>query len=469
MNNTFGEFEQRELDACSVYLRTVGGRMPQVDAVDIGQASWADLHQIRSEARKASRRVLKALEKPVLTDEESRKGQSAHDVLMAIYDFAQDEMDRRDSFGQREPLTPEQTGRPLNAGGEARAFDDGGTASFGSRTGWADRSGTEIRVLAPSDSFAERSRHDGPGLGAVLRALVTGPRNDAERRALSEGTDSAGGYTVPTPLAAEFIDRLRAASVCIRAGARTVPLTSETLSIARLETDPTMAWRAENAAIGESDPTFGRVQFQARSLAGLVRVSRELLEDSVNIEAMLMNAFVQQTAVEFDRGCLYGSGSSDEPTGIGVLSGVTEVSMGTNGGALADFDEIIDTIYAMQLANAGDPSAMIYHPRTAAALAKLKDANSNPLSVPEMVAKVPKLATTSVPIDQTQGTAVNASSVLVGDYKRMLIGLRSHLRIEVLKERYADSHQYGFVAFLRGDVQVEHKAAFAKLVGIIPA
>ncbi|HXH53544.1 MAG TPA: phage major capsid protein [Sphingomicrobium sp.] len=459
-------YQDIDFAALKAHARKLGHPLTNCDA-ELNTAGWATLHGIRSGARKAARATLDAI-KGSESEEELAANEKRHEELMSLFDAVQAEIEDRDANGQREPLTHTQRGAPVPGDGEAPAYFDGAAPAYvGSRSGWSDREGREIRVLAPSDSFATRSRYDGPSLGAMLRAMVTGPRNDAERRALAEGTDSAGGYTVPDPLASHFIDRLRAASVTIRAGARTVPMTSDTLSIARLESDPDMGWRAENAAITESDPTFGRVAFQAHSLAGLVRCSRELLEDSVNVEAMLENAFVQATALAFDVGCLYGTGpGNNQPTGLGNISGIASVSMGNNGAALTNYDKIIDTIYELQLANAGDPSAMIYHPRTGAALAKLKDSQNNPLTVPEMVAKVPKLVTTSVPIDQTQGTSTDASSILTGDFKRMLIGLRNSLRIEILKERYADVHQYGFVAFMRGDMQVEHKAAFAKLVGI---
>jgi HK97 family phage major capsid protein len=335
-------------------------------------------------------------------------------------------------------------------------------------SGWSQRNGEEIRVLKPHQRVSTE-HHEGLRLGDTLRALITGPRNDAERRALSEGTDSAGGFTVPDILASQFIDRLRANSVVIRAGARTVPMISDNLSIARQETDPTVAWRNENAAITESDPTFGRVTLQARSLMGMVRLSRELADDSVNVSAMLENAFIQAMAVEFDRAMLYGSGTAPEPRGVSNTSGIGSVSMGVNGATLTNYDNIIDTIYAIQLANAADPTAMIYHPRTGASLAKLKDGQSNPLTVPEMVRKVPALTTTSAPITETQGTATSqCSSIILGNFSEMLIGLRMQLRIVVLQERYADTNQLGIVAGMRGDMQLAHPASFAKLIGVKP-
>lgn len=433
----------------------------------LDEMSAPELIEARHAFKQLSRDLLDSITDDA-ADAEVRKIEKLHALAMTGWDVIRDEEELRSARNAEDEHRARQ--RPTAGDMTVPGVDDGrGGYSSRSHSGWATKDGTEVRVLSRRDSFAsDRSEYRGPSLGAILRAMVTGPRDDAERRALAEGTDSAGGYTVPDPLAAQFIDKLRAASVCMAAGAKTVPMTSDTLAIARLETDPTMAWRAENAAVGESDPTFGRVSFQARSLAGLVRASRELLEDSVNVAPMLENAFIQSTALAFDLGCLYGTGADDQPEGLGVTAGINSVSMGTNGAALTDYDEIIDMIYEMQVDNAGDPSAMIYHPRTGAALAKLKDTQNNPLTVPEMVAKVPKLTTTSVPIDQTQGTAVNASSILSGDFSRMLIGLRNSLRIELLKERYADQLQYGFVAFMRGDVQFEHKASFTKLIGIIP-
>ena len=79
---------------------------------------------------------------------------------------------------------------------------------------------------------------------------------------------------------------------------------------------------------------------------------------------------------------------------------------------------------------------------------------------------MPMLVTTKIPINGGAGT--NESSIFAGDWSRLLIGMRTDLRIEILKERYADTHQYGFVAFLRADVAAEHEAAFTVLEAITP-
>lgn len=333
---------------------------------------------------------------------------------------------------------------------------------------WTDEKGNPVRVLERNQRMATRNDL-GVGFGDYVRALVNGPRNETEKRALSEGTASEGGYTVPAPVSSEFIDKLRAETCAIRAGARTVPMTSASLSMARVDTDPSVTWRLENALINDSDPVFSQLLLEAKACAGLVKVSRELLTDSVNINEILTNCFVQVMARELDRVALWNDGTDDGPVGVAATGGINEVSMGTNGGALTNYDKLIDTIYEMHLDNAGDPTAQIMHPRTQAALAKLKDSQNNPLTVPDMVARVPRMATTSASIAETQGTANNASSILFGNFRNLFIGIRDEVSITVLKERFADYGQVGFLVWMRADVQLAHKASFSRLKGIIPA
>jgi len=334
--------------------------------------------------------------------------------------------------------------------------------------GWSNQKGEQIRVLGPKDSWTTEERGDGIALGDIARAMVTGPRNEFEKRALSEGTDSAGGYTVPAPLAGGFIDALRARSVAIRAGALTVPMETQTLAMARLATDATVAWRAEAGGVSEGDPTFDRVTLTALSLAGIVKVSRELISDSSNLGMMLENTLTKAMALELDRAAIYGDGTSNSPTGVINTSGINTVSMGTNGAALSSYDELIDSVYEMQVDNAGDPTAMIMHPRTSAAIGKLKDTNNNPLTVPPMIARIPQLVTTAAPIDETQGTASNASSIVFGDFPQLLIGMREDINITFLRELYAATGQGAFLVHMRADVQLAHAASFCQLLGIIP-
>lgn len=332
-------------------------------------------------------------------------------------------------------------------------------------------SGKSIQVLGKTDSFADTVQYErGPdfGFGEFVAAMVRGTERADVRNALSEGTDSAGGYTVPKRLMGDLIDKLRAKTTVVQAGAITVPLDTQTTTIARIASDPAAGWRLENAAITESDPTFEAVTFTPRSLAVLVRVSRELLDDSMNIDQALTMAFAGAMAVEVDRVSLIGTGTAPEPRGIFNQTNVNSVSMGTNGAQLSNYSKILDCLYEIQLDNSADPTAMVMHPRTWRTIQGFADSTGQPLQPPPALVGLPSLVTTSVPITQTQGTGTNCSTIITGDFSQLLIGVRQELRIEVIRELFAQNHQYAFVAHLRMDVAVAHPESFCKLVGILP-
>ena len=127
-----------------------------------------------------------------------------HDALMRSFDLIEHEIRQAEA----ESATGDQrdSRRPGSSG--AAAGTDDGSHTYGTRNDWMDERGQPVRVLSRGERLSERS-YTGPTLGDLIRAKVTGPRNEDEKRALSEGTDSAGGYTVPAPLSSDFIDLMR--------------------------------------------------------------------------------------------------------------------------------------------------------------------------------------------------------------------------------------------------------------------
>ena len=338
-----------------------------------------------------------------------------------------------------------------------------------------------VRAIRNNDSFESELRRLYPGhldssgldelrFGDMCRAMVNGPQNDIERRALSEGTDSAGGFTVPTFLSARLIDRLRAKSTIFKAGAQTIPLTTDSNKFAKLATDPTATWRLENASISDNSPTFSELEFTPRSLVSLVKASRELIADSTNMNEALEHAFAEALSLELDRVAFVGSGSAPEPQGLFTMTNVNEVDMGTNGAAVADYSQILDAIQLLEAANADTPTAMVMHSRTKRAYESLVDTTeANRRIPPAAVTELPRLVTTQIPIDQTQGSASNASSIFLGNFSELVVGMRAELQVEVLKERYSENYQFGFLAHLRADIQCWHAESFARIVGVIPS
>src|SRR3546814_3056226 len=71
----------------------------------------------------------------------------------------------------------------------------------------------------------------------------------------------------------------------------------------------------------------------------------------------------------------------------------------------------------------------------------MKDGNGQQLMRPKMLDPAAFLSTTSIEINETQGTSSNASRIYAGFYPDLFIGMRSELRVVVLRERYADAHR----------------------------
>ena len=372
----------------------------------------------------------------------------------------------------------DENGNPVELGREDRTGSDDLLAGS-----WRDQSGRTVRTYRPGQSIAASHGVDremqGVGIGAILRALITGPRSEVERRALAEGTNSAGGFTVPLALSAQFYDLVRAKSVCARAGAQTIIMDTETLKMAKLLTDIPAGWRSENGPVAASDPTFGAVELKARSLAGLITLSRELVADSLNIEAMLAAAVAAKFATEIDRVCLVGTGTPPEPKGIRNTSGIAQryLGAGADGGAIADHGFLLNLRGDLETANAS-PTAYVMHPRTALAVASLKEVAGQWISIPEWVAGTGLLAdgatpakfmtTTAMPIDETRGVSVNASTCIAGDFRSLILGLRERISIEIVPGLGAGNGQVSLVVHARADCSVVRATDFAACGGIIP-
>jgi len=337
--------------------------------------------------------------------------------------------------------------------------------------------GSHEDYLEASDRLVDYIRRErgitppegGVNLGNLMRAMVLGPRNELEAQALHRGADSAGGYAVPDEYAAEVIDLMRAKTAVVQAGARTVPLDAARTHFLRIESDPVAGWRLERDQVKESDMTFGRTTFIPQSLAVIVKATRELLEDGMNVDSALRNALAAAFAQEIDRVALFGSGEDAEPRGVVNTPGVQVYELAENGEPVTSYTPIVRARGMLLQRNANEPTAAIMAPRTATAFEELTDSTGQPLQRPRAIADLPFLATTLVPIDEEYGTAQNASRVVVGDYRQLWIGIRTGFRIEVLTELFAGTMEVAFLAHLRADVQVAQPPAFVDIRGFIPA
>ena len=351
----------------------------------------------------------------------------------------------------------------LGMPGSSRSANSSASRFYDVRTGEAIRSwdsSTSIETMREGLDPEEVEICRGLNFGSFLRAIALGSRNEQEQRVLSIGTPSAGGFTVPQPLMVEFIDNLRNEAVVLAAGGVVIPMESKTLDIARLDTDPTPTWRAEGAAVSASDAVFSQVKLDAQDLSVEVVASRELVQDSSNLEAILMRSFVQTFAVELDRVALVGSGTGAEPEGVLNATGVTEIDLVAT--TMTRYQTLVALRRDVQKAN-GKPTSWVMNHTTQSELAGLEDTTNQPLQAPTYFSELDAFATGGVPDDEGAGS--NESPVFVGNWSDLLIGIRHDTSISLNPFLKAGTGEISFFVHLRADVKLVRPASFGRIIG----
>ncbi len=158
-------------------------------------------------------------------------------------------------------------------------------------------------------------------------------------KAMTEGTDSAGGFVVPEEFAAE-VNRVVEDFGLVPKFARKFPMRSDVMNVPRLSATVAVYYPGEATAGTPSQPTFERVVLTAKTLVGLTPFSNELLADAnVSVVDLLVELFAEAIAGELDNQGFTGSGSPF--TGIFSDGDVTKVYIGANAtGGDTSFDDV---------------------------------------------------------------------------------------------------------------------------------
>jgi len=357
---------------------------------------------------------------------------------------------------------------------KAQIPDRPGDLARGALT-FRDIHGREVRAL----NRGERLSGDlAPGsIGRQIAALVCGRVSELppeERSGMLSSTDTSGGYLLGSPVSGAVIDLARSASVCIAAGAQTVPITTSELTLARLTGDGAAHWRGEGVAVQSTDLTFGAVTLRPKTLACIIPISVELAADAPNVGQLIEGALQKSMGLALDQAALLGTGAGEQPLGIVNYPGINSV---TSVGTPADYDKVREAVGKIITANyAGgvEGLAWINSPRTAEDYDGIEDGDGNPIVLSPWTAKLQRFVTTSIPITLVGG----AESVgIIGDFTQLVFGIRQQLMIRILDSgsvtdssgttwNAASQLMRLVVAYLRADTCLLQPAHFCKLTGI---
>lgn len=271
-----------------------------------------------------------------LTVEEGRE----IDELAAEFDRLRNEIDRRARVSAQSQLLEAPQGRQTDADEEVEEEEEHAPvqARAVARPAAAAppaRVPARARISANGNfgfrnmgEFARSVRAAHPGFGGNVDQRLM--RNAAASTYASEGVGQDGGFLVPPDFRNEIISRVFGEDSLVER-TRRMRSTSNSITIPVDTSTPwggtgvLSYWTAEGAAKQQSKPAFENVTVKAHTLATLVPVTEELLEDAPALDGYLRMAVPREMDFKISNALIRGSGVG-QPLGILNAAGLVTVA-----------------------------------------------------------------------------------------------------------------------------------------------
>jgi HK97 family phage major capsid protein len=276
------------------------------------------------------------------------------------------------------------------------------------------------------------------------------PRQDV-LNALSIGEESEGGYLVPNEFERTLIQTLEEENI-FRKLAKIIQTSSGDRKIPIVVTKGTASWLDEGEDYDEDDVVFGQASIGAYKLGTMIKVSEELLNDSVfNIEEFISTEFARRIGAKEEEAFLVGDGEG-KPTGIFAATGGAQIGATAAANNAITADEVIDLVYSLKSPYRKN-AVFILNDATVKVLRKLKDGQGQYLWQASLTAGTPDtLLNRPVYTSAYAPTiAAGAKTIAFGDFKYYWIADRQGRSFKRLNELYATTGQVGFLGSQRVD------------------
>lgn len=294
----------------------------------------------------------------------------------------------------------------------------------------------------------------GDGVEALKSAYATGDRATVQA-ALSVGSDTDGGYLAPSEWDRNLLERQRSTSPMRRLA---LVQTTSVGAFHSLWNDDNWGsgWVGETALRPQTtSPSLAPIPFAAGEIYANVAATQRLLDDAaINAEAWLVQSFEREFSRQENVAFIAGNGVN-KPNGL-----LSYVPGGVNaathpGGALGvvedaiDYDGLVDFSYSLD-AVFRQNSTWLMSSLTAAAIAKLKDANGLPIWREGLIVGSPAtLLGRPVEIDEGMpGPAAGNLAIAFGDFKAGYL-INDRLGTRILRDPYTNKPFVNFYATKR--------------------
>ena len=307
---------------------------------------------------------------------------------------------------------------------------------------------------APTGSTVESDNDKIRALGRREIRELSFSGGTPEQRDQLVGTAAAGGNTVPTTFYGRLLEHMIESSAVLQANPTVIRTSGgEAIQIPKTTAYGTAALTAEAAAIAESDITFGQATLNAYKYARLLQVSRELIEDTaVDLLGLIARDMGRSVGNALGTHLITGTGTA-QPQGI-VTAATAGVTGGTGVGGAFTADNLIDLVYSVIAPYRSSPSAaFMMRDSTLATLMKLKGGDNaylvNPMQTPGAPPSIWGYPIFTDP--NVAAVAVNAVSVLFGDFSTYYVRLVNDIRLDRSDDFAFANDLVTFRCLVRGD------------------
>ena len=282
----------------------------------------------------------------------------------------------------------------------------------------------------------------------AMRSKVPMP---AVTNALQVGTDSEGGYLVPDEYERTLVEALEEENI-FRQMAKVIKTSSGDRKIPVVASKGTASWIDEEGAYPESDDSFGQVSIGAYKLGTMIKVSEELLNDSVfDLQSYISREFARRIGAKEEEAFFTGDGKG-KPLGVLAATGGAETGVTAASATAVTADELMDLYYSLK-SPYRKKSVWVLNDSTIKAIRKLKDNNGQYLWQPSLTAGAPDMIL-GRPIKTSAympAIAAGAKTIAFGDFSYYWIADRQGRSFKRLNELFAATGQVGFLASQRVD------------------
>lgn len=320
-----------------------------------------------------------------------------------------------------------------------------------------------------------------PELRSMIHYMKTGEYDSTavETRALTKGTNSAGGYLVPVTTQAKIIERLKAFGGLAEEAETITTDSGEAINWATEDdTANTAEIVAEGAAAASAGAdkvfgtaTLGAFKYEATGAGNLpMKVSWELLEDSpISLENHIADNFARRIARKFSVDICVGTGTG-QPQGIVTpQTPFDEITANASG---ATYAELVGAVAALDSEYESNAKWLMSPATWWSMVAGLKDTAGRPLLQAQAQSGAgteiqKQLLGHQVVLDPGMpGIGDQAKYIVFGDLRQSYIIRKVNgFHLLRLNELYAVNGFVGFLGWARMDGRVQNLNSYVVLAG----